>query len=265
MQKARDSLAADRLMRESTLAADLVLVRWLPVADLAETEVVRLAGLLDAEERARADRFHFDRDRRAFVAAHALARSLLSGAVEGAVAPQDWRFATGLHGKPEVVCPPPLPCLRLNLSHTCGMAAVAVALAHDVGVDVEWLGRRPPSLDLAEGLFSPGEAAAIRAAPAAARTEAFLSFWTLKEAVIKAVGTGLAQPLDTFAFSLRDDEAQDLRFLDGSDDARHWLVHRFRPGPDHLGALAVRCSDPARLKVSATSLAASHLPGSVPG
>jgi phosphopantetheinyl transferase len=42
--------------------------------------------------------------------------------------------------------------------------------------------------------------------PTAARSQAFLSLWTRKESVVKALGSGLSQPLDTFHVSeVRED------------------------------------------------------------
>lgn len=125
---------------------------------------------------------------------------------------------------------------------------MALAVDHDVGLDVEWAGRSPDSVGLAEPYFAPCEAAAIRAAPEAERLRTFLALWTLKEAVVKAAGTGLSQALDSFAFSL---EPLSLRFLDDRDDAARWLVRRLDPGPDHHMALAVRCDAPDRLRVDA--------------
>jgi len=229
-------------------ACDVVRVRWLEVAAVRDHQWPRLEAMLDAAERDRARRFHFDHDRLVFTLAHALARAVLSAAAPGTPPPSGWRFTTGAQGKPEAVCPPGCPRLRVNLSHTRGLAAVALAIDHDVGLDVEWAGRPADSVGLAEPYFAPPEAAAIRAAPQDKRLETFLAFWTLKEAVVKAAGTGLSQALDSFAFTL---EPLSLRFLDERDDAARWLVRRLDPGPDHHMALAVRCDSPDRLRVDA--------------
>ncbi|MQX35695.1 4'-phosphopantetheinyl transferase family protein [Roseospira navarrensis] len=231
-------------------ARDVVRVRWLPVAAVAAHQWPQLAALLDEAERDRAGRFHFEHDRRVFTLAHALARAVLTVAAGGAPAPSAWRFTEGAQGKPEAVCPPGCPRLRLNLSHTRGLAAVALAVDHDVGLDVEWAGRPASSLDLVDPFFAPSEAAAVRAAPEVARLDTFLALWTLKEAVVKAVGTGLSQALDSFAFTL---DPLSLRFAHGRDTADRWLVRRLDPGPDHRMALAVRCETPDRLRVDAAA------------
>jgi 4'-phosphopantetheinyl transferase len=66
-----------------------------------------------------------------------------------------------------------------------------------VGVDVERV--RPFDMDLAERFFTPQENAFLRSAPEAERQLRFFDLWTLKESFLKAVGCGLAAPLNSFS------------------------------------------------------------------
>ncbi|GGD19227.1 4'-phosphopantetheinyl transferase family protein [Aureimonas glaciei] len=224
---------------------DRVSAWWLPLTAIGADDWPLLDALLIPEERERAARFHFERDRQVYVAAHALARGLLCHHT-GRPA-QDWRFSVGEHGKPEVICPPGLPRLRLNLSHTRGMAVAAVTVDNDVGVDVEWLERTVDADLMAERVFAAKERLVLAAVPAAAKAEIFLSFWTLKEAYVKAIGKGLSQPLAAFSFDL---ETLGIHFDDATaDDPAQWRFERHQPGPEHLIALAVRHSEPARLEI----------------
>jgi 4'-phosphopantetheinyl transferase len=220
-----------------------------------DAEWPRLAALLDDAERARAGRFAFERDSRAYVAAHALGRQLLSSWAGGA--PQHWRFTVGDHGKPEVDSPPGGPRLRLNLSHTRGLAAAVLTEEHDVGIDVEWLDRKTGGMDVAQRFFAPAECAQLAAVPPEETGRTFLAFWTLKEAYVKAIGKGLAQPLDSFAFTLdplaiRFDAAQ-------ADDPARWLFRRFQPTAGHLMAVALRHPDPAAVAVEVTAVTPAAL------
>ena len=217
--------------------ADTLWVRWLEIDRLSEAQWAGLEAVLDPAERQRAQRFRFDKDRLVYVAAHALGRLMLSQWVGEAVAAGDWRFVVGEHGKPELEVPAGLARLRLNLSHTKGLAAAALCIDHDVGVDVEWLGRKPQCAALAKRFFSAAEAALVDQAAPDAQVETFLALWTLKEAYVKAIGKGLAQPLDSFGFSL---EPLAVSFAAGADQARHWQFQRLRPGAEHLLAVAVR-------------------------
>ncbi|MEX2628708.1 MAG: 4'-phosphopantetheinyl transferase superfamily protein [Tistlia sp.] len=233
------------------LEADRVAAFWLATERIGAADWPRLASLLDEAERRRAARFHFERDRQVYIAAHALLRATLSGLTGRA--PQDWRFAVDDYGKPEAILLPGEPPLRANLSHTRGLAAVAVTLERDLGVDVEWLERGGSTLEIADRFFAPAECRQLAAVPRERVEATFLAFWTLKEAYIKAVGQGLSLPLDAFAFTL-DPAGQPLAigFLPPIvDEPLHWLFRRFRPGPAHALAVAVRDPDPARLTVTA--------------
>lgn len=169
-----------------------VRLRWL-APDEAGDRIEAWLPLLSEEERARAARFHVGADRAAYVAAHALLRVLLAGC--GVPHP---RFEAGPWGRPELVGRP--GGLRFSLTHTRSLVAAAVAAEDDLGLDVEAAGRTVDALGLAGRFFAPAEAAYLSTLSAAAVAPEFLRIWTLKEAFVKAVGLGLALPLDRFAF-----------------------------------------------------------------
>ncbi len=151
------------------------------------------------------------------------------------LAPAAWRFAAAARGKPYLVAP---PCdLRFSLSHTRGMIAVAVADDVEIGVDVEApRGAREP-MKLAERFFAPPEITALREAPDEdARRDLFLQFWTLKEAVVKATGEGLARALNGFSVA---GAPPALAFTDGPAEPRQsasWTLRHWRQGDFHLAA-----------------------------
>lgn len=256
------------------LGEDHVRVSWLPTTQVAAAAWPRLLDLLDEPERQRADRFHFERDRQCYVAAHALLRGTLSrlatatsaGAPPGTspVAPRDWRFTVDGYGKPELIPRPGQPRLRVNLSHTRGLAAVAVTLERDVGIDVEWTERGTLTLDLADRFFAPAECAALAVLEPHRTKEALFAFWTLKEAYIKAVGLGLSLPLDAFAFTL---DPLGIAFSERiADRPQDWYFRRFRPGPEHAMALAVRQgSGPVTVSAEPADLEALLQAGTTPG
>jgi 4'-phosphopantetheinyl transferase len=205
------------------------------------------AALLDDDERARMARFLFERDRRLFLAAHALVRRTLSRHAD--VAPAAWRFTTEAGGRPVLAEPAPL---RFNLSHCHGLVACAVARDRDEGGDVERVVELPH--ELIDRICSPAEAAALRALPAAARPERFFTLWTLKEAYVKARGLGLALPVEQACFHLDPPGAPGadaaLRFEPGpalEDDAAAWMFVRLRPTPAHCAAVCV-ARPPARVR-----------------
>ncbi|MEP3046461.1 MAG: 4'-phosphopantetheinyl transferase superfamily protein [Roseibium sp.] len=232
---------------EPLVSKDRVAVWWLSLEDIHKDDLAKLEALLIDEELARANLFHFERDRQIYVAAHGICRGLLSYCLgQGA---QSWRFSIEDHGKPELICRPDGPKVRVNISHTRGLAAVALTLENDIGVDVEWRQRNARVEDLAKRMFAESERQLVQNASDNEKQNVFLTFWTLKEAYVKAIGKGLSQPLDAFAFTLEDLK---ISFRDPlAGEPTQWHFERYHPGPDHLMSLAVNHPNAASLTVDA--------------
>lgn len=163
------------------------------VESLGDAERARCLPVLDDSERARMARFRFGRDRDLYLQAHVLVRKVL--AHHSGEPPESFRFEAGPHGRPEIVHPVAGCRLRFNLSHTSGLAACAVAVGRDVGVDAEYRERSVDIDALSPRVLSPAERAAFEALPEVRRRHRFFEHWTLKEAYIKAVGVGMSLPL----------------------------------------------------------------------
>jgi 4'-phosphopantetheinyl transferase len=202
-------------------------------------------GLLSPEERTRHARFLNERARHEYLITRALCRTVLSRYVD--LAPVNWRFRVNEWGRPEIDVPE-LGHLRFNLSNTRGLVACAVALDGEIGVDVEALDRVGDLLEIADGFMAAPESAAIRALPPDAQGLRFFTYWTFKEAYIKARGMGLSIPLDKFWFLLdgKDGKAQapsGARLVldpDMDDDASGWSFAQLQPTDRHLLAVARR-------------------------
>jgi 4'-phosphopantetheinyl transferase len=145
--------------------------------------VAALAQLLTDEERARADRYRFDDDRRRSIVARAATRRILSR-LAGA-APRDLLIVEGEHGKPELAG----RVIEFNASHSGDLVALAFARETAVGIDVERRRVLHDPLAIARRFFSERELAFISAAGDAAA--AFFTVWTAKEAIVKASGKGI--------------------------------------------------------------------------
>ncbi|UYN96104.1 MAG: 4'-phosphopantetheinyl transferase superfamily protein [Enhydrobacter sp.] len=232
---------------------------WLSLEGVSDDSSRRWAALLDDDERARAVRFVHDRDRRPFVAAHALLRVLLQAF--GGRPAAAWRLAAGRHGKP-VLHPDhgqDAASLSFNISHTRGAVACATTLDHPVGVDVEALERPGDLMEIARSYFAPAELATLRATAPADRRATFLRLWTLKEAYLKARGDGLSLPLDRFAFSLSPPR---VTFEPGfGDRAGDWQFHSLSAGTAHVLSLAVRHGADEPLAVQEHRLSPADLDG----
>lgn len=155
-------------------------------------------NILNLEECQQAQAFRFPRDRDLYVAAHLFLRQVLSRYAP--VSPDGWQFSRNAYGKP-TIANPAQGWLQFNLSHTHGLIACAVARDRAVGVDVESIRNLNNLPGLCQYAFAPVETADVLAAPSQqAQTERFFSYWTLKEAYIKARGMGLSLPLQQFTF-----------------------------------------------------------------
>ncbi len=182
---------------------------------------------LAPDERDRMARFVFDRDRDRYAAGRAGLRRELGARI--GEPPSALSFDYGLQGRPTLRG---IADVDFNLSHTGGLALLAIldcrAQPGRVGIDVESrrnrLGEllpRPHLEDLGRVCFSPTERAALERATAP--HDVFYRTWTRKEAVIKALGDGIAYGLERFDVSDGPD-ARLLRFDDPHEDASTWSL-----------------------------------------
>jgi len=171
-----------------------------PVGEGAHDPVVAAQGILAADEIARLGRIRPAAGRRLFLTARRLLRETLSR--YGDRAPAAWRFATNAHGKPRITPESGAPPLAFNLSHTAGLAVLALTRGVEVGVDVERTDRRVQARRLSDRFFSPREAVSLAELPPDRLAERFFYHWTLKEACLKALGRGLTLPLHSIGFDL---------------------------------------------------------------
>src|SRR5690348_3860554 len=205
---------------------------WRLELDQPERVLTRFRRTLDADELARAGRFHFEKHRRHVVAGRGWLRYVLARYLEAR--PEKLRFKYGPFGKPALVHDE----LRFNMSHSNGVALLAVAEDRELGVDVEHVRADFASEEIARRFFSPVEVAAFNALQQEEQVTAFFRCWTRKEAYIKAIGRGLSEPLDAFDVTLAPGEAATLLRASGQDVSR-WLMFDLDAGEGYAGALLV--------------------------
>lgn len=198
----------------------------------------QLARLLPATERQRWQRFRSGRDRKLYLAAHALAR-LVAGALLD-VSPADLRFVArcldcgGPHGKPTL----PGSGLELSITHSAGRVGVAVSRGVPVGLDVE--GETDAAWrTMAEGVLSASEQAELTRLTGDDRGAGFLRYWTRKEALLKATGHGLSVDPAAVTVSGPKDPPALLAWTATPPLRRAAYLTDLRPGSGHVGALAL--------------------------
>ena len=219
-----------------SLANDAVDV-WLAFDAHFQTPEVQanFVALLPPQDVGRMQLLYAESGRRQFALTRALQRHVLS-AYAADVQPGQWQFQSSAEGRPSLAPPFEHTGLHFNIAHTEGVVAMAVCRHARVGVDVEKIDRAP--LAVAERFFSAAETAELRALPGDAQPRRFMRLWTLKEAYLKAIGTGLAGGLGRMSFIF--ETAESFRFERADDaDAARWQFHQLEIGAEHVLALAV--------------------------
>ena len=156
-------------------------------------EVPRLLEQLPASERQRAEAFHFERDRVSYVVSHYALRQVLAGCL--GLDGFGHAFEVGPHGKPSLPRAFAHSGVEFSLSHTHGLALIAVSRGGGVGVDVERVVDTVDVRGLAASVFAEPESRHLAGLDAAAARLGFFRLWVRKEAYVKARGIGLADGL----------------------------------------------------------------------
>lgn len=216
------------------LLADEVYIWRIP---LDEGDLQRNRALLSQDEVARADRFVRAIDGTRFAEGRAAMRRILAGYVGSS--PQQLGFSYSSSGKPELAGRWQSSKIQFNLSHSQSIALLAVSREREVGIDVEWMNPKTSVMEISERFFSKDEVAALQAFPEEEQSLAFFQCWTRKEAFIKALGQGLAIPLDSFDVSFGGKQAALLKSVrSGLTDASRWKLYDLPIDAGYAAALA---------------------------
>lgn len=206
---------------------------WTISLDTDPATVCSLLELLSGEERVRAARFRTTELRLRFIAGRGALRSILSRYL--GVAPAKVRIDTTATGKPFI----PGNALAFNLSHSEGVAVCAVTTGGQLGVDIERMRRVEDSDSIVQRYFAPGELKQYEALRPAARTAAFFSAWTRKEAFVKALGSGLQRELNSFEVEIAPQATCPRLLLGASESEQTWSLRAFTPSPQYMAAVAL--------------------------
>lgn len=225
------------MLEQALTDIDVWLVDDRDVTDTALLDTYQ--KLLNAEESGRHQRFVFARHRHQFLVARALVRCTLAQYMD-LDDPAGVAFSKNDHGKPLLLAD---TSQQFNLTHTNGLIALAVTPENAVGIDVEFLSRQADVVKLAERYFSNAETADLFALPVAEWNQRFYDLWTLKEAYVKACGTGLKTPLKDFGFHF-DGDSVSIEFSKNIiDDPNAWQFWQL--DVDGAFRVSIAVNDPA--------------------
>jgi 4'-phosphopantetheinyl transferase len=227
-----------RLPPESLALNDDEVHVWRAHLNVSPATVRNLLDTLAPDERARAGRFRFEKDRSDYIVARGVLRAILSRYLR--VAPAGIRFAYSHYGKPTLAAQQDAKPLRFNLSHSHGLALYGVTLGREIGIDVEYVRPEVANEQIAERFFSTSEVAQLRSLSPQMQSEAFFNCWTRKEAYVKAHGEGLSYPLDKFDVSfVQGEPAALVATRPDAREALRWSVKELKCKSRYVASLVV--------------------------
>lgn len=210
---------------------------WRAPLDVGAAVLASLRRSLSMPEMDRAGRYFAAQDRARYTAARGWLRMLLAEYLD--VEPVDVGIVVDAGGKPRLNPQGP-QTLQFSLSHSAGLAVIAIAREREVGVDVEQIRQDIDAGAVARRLFSRGEQGLLADLPDQHRTRAFFAYWTMKEAYVKATGIGLRGALPSFDAPLEPGRAAIvLTAPGGAAEGGRWSVQAFEVGSGYSAAVAV--------------------------
>ena len=227
---------------ELSLPAHTVHV-WRADLGLTAAHLRRLEQNLSADERERASRFRFARDRDRFIGARSLLRQILALYLN--TLPGGLSFGYSAHGKP-FLAGEEHSTLRFNVSHSFDAMLLALAHMREVGVDVEGVRNNGVVAveEIGETVLSEPEKQALARFDGEDKRTNFLRFWTLKEAYIKADGRGVSLPLKRIDVSSPEGRVAALDEATGKwRTCPRWELRALAPVPGYVAALAAEGQD----------------------
>jgi 4'-phosphopantetheinyl transferase len=154
-------------------------------------------------------------------------------------------FGQSSQGKPFLTNLP----ISFNISHSGDYLAIAIAQQHELGVDLEQMVVKRSRDAIAQRYFHPHEVAFLQTLEPAQRELAFYRLWTLKEAFLKARGTGIAAGLERAVFVFDDLQIHSQFAPELHENPNEWRFWQWQLGGQFALALACRAPDVSLLTV----------------
>lgn len=191
----------------------------------------QLKDTLNEDELKRTERFAFEKDRNQFITAHGTLRTVLAKYLE--TTPAEIQFKKSKNKKPQLLFP--LTSLKFNISHSENKILIGVSDA-EIGVDIEMIKPGFAFKEFIKTYFSANERDKILLSPNP--NETFYKYWTRKESVLKASGSGIIDNLKEI--EVCNDENNSNFFKE------NLYVASFKIEENFFGSIACSSGKPAR-------------------
>jgi 4'-phosphopantetheinyl transferase len=206
--------------------------RWEQVAGTRQD----LVSALSPEERDRADKFRFKRDRDRYATSRGILRKLL-GEYLG-FSPVNLQFHYGPYGKPYLADTSFPYQIHFNASHSSELVLFAFSRDQEIGIDLERIRIDYDFEHIARRFLSPNELGKLMSMPHETRSADFFRLWTRMEAYAKAQGIGISL-LDDLRTSSQSGEDLAWQIMDNPHgEIANWTVEDFNPEPDYVASVA---------------------------
>lgn len=177
--------------------------------ELSTEDLYLFYSHLDAREKQKALRFRLQRDCDSYVAVHGLLRMILGSRLE--IPPRSVSLEYNRYGKPMLISD--RAPLYFSLSHSRDISIVALTSNGEVGADIEYIDPEFDFREISSAFFVKEENEYIDHGRPGDR-ERFYRLWTRKEALLKAIGTGLSGDL---AVNVTGDSVSPEHFRDAAN------------------------------------------------
>lgn len=194
--------------------------------------------LLSVNEWEKAMRFRFPADQARSAVTRGVLRTLLSRYLNRPAGDLD--FNENDHGKPAIAG------IEFNVSHSGDYALLAFSHESPIGVDVEHIRDRKVIHDLARRVLTPNEYTRFNSVPDPDRQRVFYEIWTLKESLLKAIGSGLSVAPESLEIAFHPDKPKLLSAQTNLiKDVADWSLHGLDIGDTaYTAAITVRETHP---------------------
>lgn len=190
--------------------------------------------VLSRDEQLRVKRYIFEKDRNNAIISRGLLRKLLGRYLN--IDPKQLQILHTKWGKPYLASPRE-NALFFSVSHSKARAIYGITRSGRVGVDIEYSAKDVSGPDIAGLFFTDEENAVLKRTPQECKRELFFRYWTLKEAFLKGVGTGLSMAMNSFCLiTARDKSLYRICRNDGAPE--EWTLRCIHPWADYIISVA---------------------------
>ena len=195
-----------------------------------------LFEILSPDEKQRADKYRFEKDRQQFTVCRGVLRRIIGGYLSAY--PQSVQFSYNRFGKPYLTDLD--QSLRFNVSHSHGVAVIAISVNREIGIDIELVDPRVDVFSIAQSAFSVGDVSFLKSLPSTLQPATFFTGWTRKEACLKAMGDGLSSSDEHHSAIPSVLKEIDVSFTTSENGtSRDWSLTSLKTADQFKAALAV--------------------------